>query len=411
MHRRIAMLLCAGVLVGNGVADGKPAAPDDTVSGDASAAMAAEWDAYDGVVRCLEALELYTRPGAEDPQLNAELALFKLTSGKRYSVSIYAEAQKLIGLHQMAGLLASASTTIDGVNKDNKIDKNEKDPAKVKGQADKLDKALDEALKTALDVARSAIDSAYRSNREELDRDVNRWYVNDPPRALYGLLKEVEVVAAEYANVHGLIAFAENAKAATETALGAANSAEGTAQTALTAAKNAQTAAGTALGVANSAEGAARTALTAATNAQTAAVTALKSAQNAAKAANKRAKNVKGGENAAAAATAKGKAYDDVTAATTAKDRAYDHVNAATTAKARADDNVSEATSAKKAAADRVSELSAAPAIKAGNELIASTGRKDNDVQKAAICLMESYRICYALGPDRLFKLVHDHFQ
>lgn len=361
-----------------------------------------------GFVHCLEALDLYTRTGPEDPQLDATLALSKLISGNPGAARIYAEAQRLIGPDGMTSLLATAVTS--------PIDKTDKDK-----------------VKAAFAAAGAAILVAFQNNPERIGRDVNRWFPNDPPRALYGLLKDIAADKAEYDRVQAMIVSVSAAVTAAGTALTDANAAAAAADTALNDANNAASAAKTALDDAKNAADAAKTALSDANAAAKTADTALTAAKNAQKAAIERAKHTKRGEGAGPAPAAKNNADENVKDAQTVKDKADDDVTSANTAKAQADADVTKANTAKTSA--DTSAIKAATAktsaednvgkatharddaqgtldgLKAQAGILAALLRVEKANPPAAIDLMELYRNCYALDSHRLFKSVHDYFK
>jgi hypothetical protein len=170
MRIRTAVLIYATVLVGRGIAQDA-----DTVTSNATKALQQEWRELEpypsvdftshtisqqsGVLHCLHALEIYARVGLSAAE--RDQALTELTLGSPNSATTFSQAQELEILPR---ILATAAK--ENVGKDDKV-------------------GVDAVFRRA----DTAITNAYKSNKDALDRAVNQEYLNNPARALYGLLK------------------------------------------------------------------------------------------------------------------------------------------------------------------------------------------------------------------------------
>jgi len=125
-----------------------------------------------GQTHCLTALELYSRDGAMHPDANAEDAFWNLILGipPKTNPEIYLAAKNL-GL--MPKILAAASRI-------------------------EITKDTDVAGNLAFALAALAIDNAYSKHPRSLDSDVNKKYVDNSARAIYGLLKTIADYPKDY---------------------------------------------------------------------------------------------------------------------------------------------------------------------------------------------------------------------
>lgn len=158
------MSIAISTILFAGLVSGQPSAP--TISKDATPLLAAEWRNPASVHYCLEALELFSRPGIDDPGRLSRRATEILTLFSALDThGIYREAARL---KKLDVLLATAA----------------------RFKIPKEDQTNTESL---FAYANIVLTDLYGFNRTVLDRDVNQEYLrNNSERALWGLLRDLQ---------------------------------------------------------------------------------------------------------------------------------------------------------------------------------------------------------------------------